>query len=354
MKKAKGAVYLGAIQIMKLGQATGEDSLLKKYLGGYKTFGILPSDFFSITFSYDLYKNLSQNLSEEERRGFVDSLHLILKEDDIYYPQVKDDECFQTSLLRGAGMDSYYLISGRKLLFMEGTAYNLRNKKVKVKYKNATSEVELDFSSVKGLESNCLPNGIIVFIGKNGSGKSTALYQLAALLYATPSTRKRYEKILGTIAPSDLGISQLMIFSYSPFDNFCLPGQLDSGDITLWANQLESRKGRFIYCGLRNVKAEADALLSQMKGESLSEEHIRLQNITLKDQSLLAKEAFEAFCIVKSDIAKNKEWSEFLSSMELCQKELFIKADELMFSELFSDKSWEEIFQNLSTGPMLS
>lgn len=88
-------------------------------------------------------------------------------------------------------MDSFYLLKGRELLLQEGVNYNLRDKGVTVRYADSDTPVTLDFSAIKGMESPSLPNGVIAFIGKNGSGKSTALYKLASLLYASPADRDR-------------------------------------------------------------------------------------------------------------------------------------------------------------------
>lgn len=243
--QSQGAVYLGAIYIMKLGQRENERNLVRESLRGKEKFHELPQDFYSIIFSIDVYKGLARYLKKEERAEFIQSFRLILKKDDEYYPQVKDDACFQTSLMRDGSMKSYSLQKGREMLLQEGMQYNLREKQVAVKYADSKTSVVLDFSAIKGIDSTVLPNGIIVFIGKNGSGKSTALYKLAALLYSAPSDRSRYMTKVGKIEPSDLGISQLMIFSYSPFDNFILPGENGDADLVLWAKNIEERTYSF-------------------------------------------------------------------------------------------------------------
>lgn len=94
--------------------------------------------------------------------------------------------------------------------------YNLREKQFTVKYTNSETSVTLDFSSIKDIDSPILPNGVIAFIGKNGSGKSTALYKLAALLYADPSDRSRYMANVGVIERFRFGyIATDDIFLYS-------------------------------------------------------------------------------------------------------------------------------------------
>lgn len=296
-----GARYLGYIQIMKLGQTVNKQNILREALNGKETFERLPKDFYSITFSTDVFKGLAQYLSIKEREEFIESFCLILKEDDPYYAQVKDDDCFQISLLRGGSMDSYFLLHGRELLLRSGILYNLREKQITVTYANSKTPVTLDFSRVKDDASALVPNGIVAFIGKNGSGKSMALYKLAALLYASPGDRDRYLKNMGTIKPTDLGISQLMIFSYTPFDNFILPGENVQADLRLWVKNIEERRGRFIFCGLRDVKKEAEFILKQKQDERGDGDNIRLKDVLLKSPSALASESFAAYQKIREE-----------------------------------------------------
>ena len=346
-----GARYLGYIQIMKLGQTVNEWNILRKALNGKETFERLPKDFFSITFSIDVFKGLAQYLSIKEREEFIESFRLILKEDDPYYAQVKDDDCFQISLLRGGSMDSYFLLHGRELLLRSGILYNLREKQITVTYANSKTPVTLDFSMVKDDASALVPNGIVAFIGKNGSGKSMALYKLAALLYASPGDRDRYLKNMGTIKPTDLGISQLMIFSYTPFDNFILPGENVWADLRLWAKNIEDRRGRFIFCGLRDVKKEAEFILEQKQDERGDGDNIRLKDVLLKSPAALASESFAAYQKIKEEETKKADWERCVEMMRKSQEELFELAQELESSAwLEGEIEWNQQFQNLSTG----
>lgn len=304
--KSEGAVYLGSIHIMKKGQRKNESELIKDALKPKVTFSVLPDGFYSITFSIDLYKGLAHYLAKDEREEFIKSFRLILKEEDGFYQEVEKDDCFEKSLLRGGDMKSYSLLRGRELLLNEGVQYNLREKQFTVKYTNSETSVTLDFSSIKDIDSPILPNGVIAFIGKNGSGKSTALYKLAALLYADPSDRSRYMANVGVIEPSDLGISQLMIFSYTPFDNFILPGENINSDLVLWANNIKKREGRFIFCGLRDVEKEAHLMMEAQKKPLDDNDSFRTRNICLKEQSALAEESKDAYELISGEKDKKR------------------------------------------------
>ena len=124
------------------------------------------------------------------RNEFIHALHLILDEDSKYYAQnLEEDPCFKNSLLRdGSRFDAYELQKGRQLLLSAEVFYNLRKESIRVRFSHVEEDTELSFSSVSE-ESEILPNGIVVFIGKNGSGKSTANYKLAKLLYTEPTSR---------------------------------------------------------------------------------------------------------------------------------------------------------------------
>lgn len=348
--RSKGAIYLGPIQIMKLGQEKEESELLRAELKGKDIFQKLPENFFSMTFSIDTYKGLARYLNDEERKEFIQSFRLILKESDAYYSAVKEDQCFLESMLRSGNMKSYSLIKGRELLLQEGIQYNLREKNITIKYTNSDTPVTLDFSAIKKMESSFLPNGVVAFIGKNGSGKSTALYNLAALLYANPSDRNRYMTKVGIIEPSDLGISQLMIFSYTPFDNFILPGENVDSDLILWAKNIEEREGRFVFCGLRDVKTEAEQMIEQKKHGKSGQQEIRTRNVCLKPQSALASESMTAYKAITDDKSKLNDWNDCFKSMRESQTELFQIAWLLNSLEFDETKSWNSIFHDLSTG----
>lgn len=350
-----GATYLGVIHIMRMGQKEDECNVLRKYLllqnlKNNLVFTDLPQNFYSISFSIDLFKGLSRYLNEEERKEFIQGLRLILKETDDFYFKVKEEDVFNTSLLRNSTMKSYTLLKGRSLLLLEGVQYNLREQNLTIQYTDCAEEVSLDFSTIKGIDSSLIPNGIIAFIGKNGSGKSTSLYKLAALLYASPGDRDRYmKKDIGTLKPKDIGISQLMIFSYSPFDNFKMPGEFVTSDLKNWVTSLDDHSGRFIYCGLRDVKAEAEEILVAVKNHD--EEHkqeIRVKDVRPKSLSSLSAESQDALRIIEDKEQLKHEYQALKKAAQTCQEEIYEILNSLDLALVFGN--WESEYTKLSTG----
>lgn len=356
-KLTKGKTeYLGTIRIMRYGQTT-EDSQLLRRLFPKLIFEKLPNNFCSLSFSIDMYKALNLYLTERERISFIQSLRLILSEKDEWYLLAKNDECFNTSLLRGGNMESFELHEGRRLLLMEGNNYSLENKEIKIKYTDSADTLSLKFKSM-AQDANDIQDPVIAFIGKNGSGKSTALYKLASLLYTNPSNRFLLEDSIGTIEPKDLGISQLMIFSYTPFDNFALPGANSKTDLKLWAQNIEKRKGRFIFCGLRDVAKEANTMVEKYtkqeqeikQQEKKTAYQIRSEKVILKDPSKLSDESLCAYNEIDHNKDKRNEWNELKEEIKYLFPEIYNPIRTLEAYWIQGEDLWHQTYNNLSTG----
>ena len=113
---------------MKISQNTDEPQLFDGLYANNKYFTHLPENFISMSFSLDLYRGVVQYLKNKDQRdAFINSLHLILDSNDEKYFKVKDDDCFNKSVLRGVNMDNYSLRKGKELLLENGTYYDLEN-----------------------------------------------------------------------------------------------------------------------------------------------------------------------------------------------------------------------------------
>ena len=91
-------IYLGNIHIMEKGQRGG-DKWLQITMGKGATFEELPASFYSMSTELTMYEHLLFLLTPQQRTNFIEGLHMIMGQDK-NYEKVKNDKCFNTSLLR--------------------------------------------------------------------------------------------------------------------------------------------------------------------------------------------------------------------------------------------------------------
>ncbi len=352
--------YLGSINIMRIGQQKGEHDLLRGIF--YETSNIfteLPDDFISVSFSQELYQGVSVLLkSIEERKLFVDHLRLVMGSDSPLYERVKDDDCFKTSILRDATMDSFALKKGKQYLFEEGVIYDLEKQTIIVKYAKSEESITLDFRGPE--EVACvkdIPSGVIAFIGHNGCGKSTLLYQLARVLYASPAERYLMKEAI-TVEPQDVGITKLLMFAYSAFDNFLLPGVNVAG-YRLMAEGVDNRTGRFVYCGVRDVRKEIEDIVNKQVEKNIKKDETsnntviadksRMLHIELKSIDRLAEEFKIALEAIYANGEARQMWNDMIERSETLIPALY--HDICQFNNMFGvgDNSAKDYIK-LSTG----
>ena len=346
-------VYLGGMRIMRKGQTVREAYLLDKLFGN-KSFKELPEDFVSLSMDVDLYMGVNRYLgSREDRLSFIKALHLILGPDSKYYDEsLITDGCFINSLLRdNSSLDNFALKKGYSLLNSSECYYDLRKESVKVKFEHVSNAIELHFSSVDADENSLLPNGVVVFIGKNGSGKSTAIYRLAKLMYTDPTQRFRLKNDVGELEPNNIGVSKMFLISYSPFDNFILPTSYNKDYIKLLKNG-EDVSSRFVFCGIRDIiEEESEIVIDEETDEQRIEKLIadRKNKTTLKDISVLANEFATALYYVMNDFGKKFEkWTSFVKRSKINQPSLYEDINNLNYDT--PHEKMLDVFMSLSTG----
>lgn len=345
--------YLGALRIMKKGQSTHEAYLLDKIYGN-KAFMELPDDFVSLSMDVDLYMGINRFLeTKEDRLAIVRALHMILSGESEYFDaSLYLDTCFSNSLLRdGSGLDNFALKKGFALINSAECFYDLRKESVRVKFEHVTNSIDLHFTTVESDDDPRLPNGVVVFIGKNGSGKSTAIYRLAKLMYTDPTQRFRMKKDVGELEPNNVGVSKMFLISYSPFDNFILPTSYSKDYIKL-LKAGEDVNSRFVFCGIRDIMKEEGEISVD---ENTDDEQInklladRKNKTSLKDISALAKEFSVSLSYITSDFGnKYKKWDAFVDNCRINQPSLYEDIKDLGFET--SKSAMEEVFMSLSTG----
>lgn len=342
-------VYLGYIKIMKSGQEKYEEYLLRKALGKQVEFEELPEDFVSLTQSIDVFDGLNNLLKATEKKDFVKQMHLILStQDDNYYSMVEGQEALINGLLRDSSMDSYSLKRGKEIMLAGETHYDLRKEMITASFVNVRKRIPLQFSCLPDVKTMMIPNGVMTFIGKNGSGKSTLIYHLAKIMYAYPDQRFRLKENIGTVEPIDIGISKLFLISYSPFDNFVLPG-IGGEDYRLLVQGMETGKGRLVFCGIRDVKSEFERILNNPNDDTYNElfKQVRLEETSLKSVSLLATECMKVLGIIYNDRERKKLWDHISEKAAILFPDIEQKMYALMYKS--EDEAMAE-FLNLSTG----
>lgn len=352
------AQYLGTIRIMKIGQQTGETNLLRKEFPD-GVFTNLPDDFVSLSFSEDLYRALSHLLHTIDARSeFLQALNMILGADDDLYLRVKDDDCFNTSLLRDTTINAYPLSVGRSIMRSDHTLYDLLKQSISIHFTDCDNPIDIRFDHSFGKDQNkLLPSRIVSFIGENGCGKSSILYRIARILYASPDQRKQDNTLLSLI-PNDIGFSKLIIVSYSSFDNFVLPG-LSSSDFRLISDGLDKSDGRLYLCGMRDLKQEYQNLIEL--GEKAINEYIkdeRTSNVILKSPQALTDEFIKAIMRILQDPDRVQLWDKFNARIKKFGFEDFPDFtfdDDARVAEWFNDQSSESHtvgteFSKMSTG----
>lgn len=355
VSKKKEIYCLGSIRIMKLHQKVDEKYLLRKVFKKQKLlFGKLPNEYVSLSLDVDFYEGLQQILRKpEEREMFAYSLNMILGQDSPFYQNVRDDVCFVNSLLRDSSIGDFALQQGRKIMLNQEIVFDLRDESFTITFPNDEGELKLDFCALKEFsDSETIPNGIIALIGKNGSGKSTALYEIAKILYASPDTRRRIQDKVGRLGNNSIGISKLIMFSYSAFDNFVLPGSTKQ---ECWAllDGLTNHTGRFVFCGIRDVYYDMNELYNRNQNLSDSEfieltSRPRFTEVHLKDPKKLGEEYVQA--LDSLDDTNCQLWVDFMKSIRERQLELWYSVKGISTTHFIDREQYVRCFNELSTG----
>ena len=354
--------YLGSLKILMKGQEEYQSNLVADYASktnGYFTH--LDENFCSISFSPDFYKEISLILkTKKERRLFVKSLNMIFDIDDPIYKKFKDEKGFEESFLRYAQMDDYSLSYGRNLLFSDMTFFPLREKEISISFNNG-NPIVINFSSINNTKSiEWLPDGIVAFVGRNGVGKSSTLYNLAKWIYMPTEKREMMKSI--SVTPNNLGVHKMILISYSAFDNFTLPGETYSDYIKL-AEDIDSyNRGRFVYCGVRDVKEEINKRAEEIRNKAKNannNEEIKILNqpfyesnhisdSIIKPIGTLANEFHEALRTIYSHKQLKKQWLDILDRSRQVHGEFYEYLNDLDL--VFEKSTVIERFTKLSTG----
>ena len=303
--------YVGGVKILKMGQTTGSGLLLKK------PFRTLSKDWVSVGTSLDYYQRLNE-LPARRRGAIMDALN-----DAVAHPELvaifEDEDGWRTSLFRDTSDWRGFLDDARALYEGNFSAFADLDQSFSYTPAGADEPIEFDFDAPEpdtyvgkyrrlgpSRRRTLLPNRIVVLVGRNGSGKSTLLARLAHVAFASPQERATKPlKALGVLNPASIGFMRIITISYSAFDSFVVPG-LDAKELSQTTQDLASGEGRFIFCGLRDVVAEAradvekDEAIEKSDAEDVTEVE-RRTTTRLKPVEQLAEEFGGLISRIKKD-----------------------------------------------------
>ncbi len=340
----KGA-YLGYIKILKKGQKENERNLVPE------SFCELGNEFCSFCSSLDLYEKINRYLPKEKRIELMVALRNIVYDQSILN-EFEGEQGIVKSFFRSSSLqDDIFKLAPVYILDDSHLLTNI-NETLTIKLSNIKNELILNFGSDYSDKYEDIPNRVNVLIGRNGCGKSTVLYKLCKLLYASSDQRSLYEDKIGAILPQGVGFTKIICISYSPFDSFQMPG-FSCSDKKMLCEGIENGEGRFIYCGIRDIAKEVrqnlDNYQKQDQDDVCKYFEDRHDITLLKDISELGEE----FANLYFKIIENKDKLELLNDsfnilkLETSLCEFLDEIDEFKTS---SKVDIVNFFNRLSTG----
>lgn len=256
--------FVGGVKILRRGQIAADPLLISE------PFDRLGRDWVSVGTSLDYYQRLNE-MPTARRNAIMTALRDAVARPELV-EEFEGEKGWTTSLFRDNPDWREFLDDARALY--QGNFGSLADVSEAFSYRPAGSAtfINLAFAapeppgylgSYRRLgprrRRTLLPERMIVLIGRNGSGKSTLLSRLARVAFASPQERASKEMMrLGALDPMSIGFMRVITISYSAFDSFVVPGSA-AKELSQATQDLESGEGRFVFCGLRDLAAEARA-----------------------------------------------------------------------------------------------
>ncbi|MGV1785854.1 MULTISPECIES: AAA family ATPase [Agrobacterium] len=277
-------VLIGSVKILKLGQKGREPLQITE------PFERLDEQWCSIGGTLDYYERLS-TIGDGDRAEILASLRDVVANPSII-PEFQNELGWRRSLFRENGHWDRFLDDATAMLNKDFSKLANLDTPFSFRPTEVSDILDLDFSAPSvpnyyrqmrmlgpSRKEVLLPQRIVALIGRNGSGKSTLLSRLSHVAFASGSGRQREEvRKLGLFDPPDINFSRIITISYSAFDSFDVPG-LDGRDRMQVAKDITLGQGRFAYCGLRDISAEAQERENTDDASATSKTITRLKSI---------------------------------------------------------------------------
>lgn len=347
-KKLTGAdeiEYVGAVKIIKKGQVADYSYMVE--------LGELPplnSEYCSVGQSLDYYTRLSK-LNSEVRNEILISLRDI-NLFDYESEGFKDESVWTSSIMRDLKYDDDIFLLPKYILEHNFSSIPSIDVSFEFSHEKMLTSLKLDFDSKQYGYFNYqkLPCRMAVIVGRNGTGKSTTLARLSKVAFSSTQDRKKdIISSIGKIYPEGLGFPKIINLSYSAFDSFQIPGVTYKEKVQL-KNDIANGKGRYIYCGVRDVCAELELELQKYSNTDIEDIYIsseRQERTILKPLEILSQEFNDAYVKIQQDEYKKQTLHSVLSKLKEEASISTIVDD--MLEDSFSERS-ATYFYNLSTG----
>lgn len=337
--------YVGAVKIIKKGQVADYSYMVE--LGDLSP---LSTEYCSVGQSLDYYTRLSK-LNNEVRHAILMSLRDI-NLFDYELEGFKNESVWAFSVMRDLKDDDDIFLLPKYILEHNFSSIPSIDVKFEFSHERMLNSLKLDFDSEQYgfFKYQKLPCRMAVIVGRNGTGKSTTLARLSKVAYS--STQDRKNEIIsgiGKIYPEGLGFPKIINLSYSAFDSFQIPGVTFKEKVQL-KNDIAKGKGRYIYCGVRDVCAELELELQKYDNTDIEDIYIsseRQERTILKPLEILSKEFNDAYIKIQQDDSKKLTLHSVLSKLKEEASISTIVDD--MLEDDFSENP-AAYFYNLSTG----
>ncbi|MFQ6255984.1 AAA family ATPase [Yersinia enterocolitica] len=343
--KLENIEYAGTVKIIKKGQVDDYSFMID--VGELDS---LSDEFCSVGQSLDYYGRLSKLKS-----NICNDILVFLRDINTFDYQsqgFKEEKVWSESIMRGLKDDDDIFTLPTFIIKNKFSSIPSIDVKLTFSHSGMVNPLYVYFDSTQYgfLNTERLPCRMSVIVGRNGSGKSTTLARLSKVAYS--STQDRNEdviKSIGQIFPEGLGFPKIINLSYSAFDSFQIPGVTYKEKLQL-KNDIEEGKGRYIYCGVRDVCAELDSVLSNLNVEEGDEKYIsvdRQDNTVLKPLEVLSDEFCKAFHNIFLDVNKKEI---FILAINKLREEASLSSivDDLIKDDFIMNA--KEYFHGLSTG----
>ncbi|HIF9315413.1 TPA: AAA family ATPase, partial [Photobacterium damselae] len=279
------AVSIGDVKILKRGQQSSDTHLLT-----VGDFTHLDQNFCSLGQSLDYYERLA-NIAPEVRNYLFSALNDVVISPDLK-SKFKNEEGWKVSVMRYIDEDDDIFVLSP--LMISRNYEKLPSIELSFKFKNSSllEPIEFNFDSPAYAYQEKLPSRISVLVGRNGSGKSTLLSKISRVAFASGADRRDpVLRQVGEFEPIGLGFPKIINISYSAFDSFQIPGiYIQEKEQIL--KDMGDGKGRYIFCGIRNIRKELDISINNM----LTDERGRLT----KEEILKDRQSFTQLKSIES------------------------------------------------------